>query len=437
MDNPGLWYVLIGALLLAVLLGNTASQRLPVTPAMLYLGVGMLLGPLALGWLRLDARADAGLLERAAEIAVLVSLFTSGLKLRVPLVDSRWKLPFLLATVAMVGTVALIALAGVTLLHLSLGAAILLGAILAPTDPVLASGVQVREPHDRDRLRFALTGEAGMNDGTAFPFVMLGLGLLGAHDFGGVGEWLLVQVLWKTLVGIAVGALCGTAITRLVLRLRTEHRHAVGLDDFLALGLIALSYGLAELAHGWGFLAVFSAGVAMRATERRCSGSLPVEEVRAAAEASESTAAADPRAAPAYLAGAVLDFNEQLDRLCELTLVLLVGILVGSHFNPAALWFAPLLFLVIRPLSAAPCAIRAFSRQEVALIGWFGIRGIGSLYYLAFALRHGLGGAEADQLASLTITIVAISIVIHGISVDALMLRRARTAAPRGAASRP
>ncbi len=429
MHDPALWYFLIGALLLAVLLGNSLLQRLPLTPAMLYLGVGVVLGPAVLDWLRLDAHTDAALLERAAEIAVLVSLFTSGLKLRVPLSDSRWRLPLLLATVSMAITVGLIAVAAMTLLHMSLGAAILLGAILAPTDPVLASGVQVREAHDRDRLRFALTGEAGMNDGTAFPFVMLGLGLLGAGEYHGLAHWFAFEGLWKTFAGLLTGALCGSFVTRLVLRLRTEHRQAVGLDNFLALGLIALSYGLAELVHGWGFLAVFAAGVALRATERRSSGLLPMEKVRAAEEASARVAATDPHAAPAHMAGAVLSFNEQLDRICELTLVLLVGAMLSSHLHPAALWFAPLLFFVIRPFAIAPSVRRSLPFAEAALIGWFGIRGIGSLYYLAFALTHGLGGKEATVIASLTITTVAISIVAHGVSVDALMLRRARARA--------
>jgi len=112
-------------------------------------------------------------------VALLISLFTAGMKLALPLKDKRWRIPVQLATVSMVRTVAAIAAAGVWLLNLPLGATVLLGAILAPTDPVLASNVQVANPGDRDRLRFGLTGEGGLNDGTAFPLVMLGLGLLG------------------------------------------------------------------------------------------------------------------------------------------------------------------------------------------------------------------------------------------------------------------
>ena len=181
--------------------------------------------------------------------------------------DGRWLLPLRLAVVSMIVTVALIAAAGVAWLGLSLGAAILLGGILAPTDPVLAADVQVAEPTDRDRLRFSLTGEAGLNDGTAFPFVLLGLGLLGLHDLGAsLWRWLAVDVLWGVGAGIDIGAALGTLVGRFVLYLRRTHKEAVGLDNFLALGLIGITYGLASWPHGYGFLAVFAAGVALRRT---------------------------------------------------------------------------------------------------------------------------------------------------------------------------
>jgi NhaP-type Na+/H+ or K+/H+ antiporter len=138
---------------------------------------------------------NAVLLERLTEVAVLVSLFTCGMKLEFRWRDGRWRIPVQLATVSMVLTVAAVTALGVYLLNLPLGAAVLLGAILAPTDPVLASDVQVSNPGDRDRLRFGLTGEGGLNDGTAFPFVMLGLGLLGLHELGEGGwRWWAIDV---------------------------------------------------------------------------------------------------------------------------------------------------------------------------------------------------------------------------------------------------
>ena len=180
------------------------------------------------------------MLERLTEIAVIVSLFTAGLKLRVPLRDSAWRLPVSLATASMIVTVGLITVVGYARLEMSLGAAILLGAVLAPTDPVLASDVQVTEPGDRDHLRFGLTGEAGLNDGTAFSFLMLGLGLMGHHALGNNwSRWWLVDVAWAIPGGLLIGFLLGTAVGHLVLYLRKRYPEVVGGEDFLAMGLIA------------------------------------------------------------------------------------------------------------------------------------------------------------------------------------------------------
>jgi NhaP-type Na+/H+ or K+/H+ antiporter len=326
-------------------------------------------------------------------------------------------------------TVGLIALVGVAALELPLGAAILLGAVLAPTDPVLASDVQVTGPRDRDRLRFTLTGEAGFNDGTAFPFVMLGLGLLGLHETGEGGwRWLAVDVLWAIPGGLLVGALLGTAAGRVILFLRREHKEAVGLDDFLALGLIALSYGTALLLHTYGFLAVFAAGLALRKIEASSIGheQAPDEVVAAAAaEGREEEIATDPQTAPAYMTQAVLGFTEQLERMGEVAVMLLVGVMISVTTIPGdALWFVPLLLLVIRPAAAAMGMVGSTATWlQRAFIAWFGIRGIGSIYYLMYAIAHGVSEGPARLLTGLTLAVVATSVVVHGVSVTPLMRR--------------
>ena len=190
------WCVLIGAVLVLMALFGTVLKRLPLTASMFYLALGYVLGPSLLDVLQLPSLRDAAILERITEAAVVISLFTAGLKLRVPLSERRWRLPVQLATLSMALTVGLVALIAYFGLNLPLGAAILLGAILAPTDPVLASDVQVSDPFDADRVRFGLTGEAGLNDGAAFPFVMLGLGLLGLHQIGEFGwRWFAVDLV--------------------------------------------------------------------------------------------------------------------------------------------------------------------------------------------------------------------------------------------------
>jgi len=423
-----IWFVIAGLLLIGMALTGSVLKRLPLTTSLLYLAVGVLLGPIGFGLIQLDPIAESALLERLTEAAVIISLFTAGLKLRIPLSDLRWRLPLRLAFGSMTITVVLVAVVGYFLLGLPLGAAVLLGAILAPTDPVLASDVQTEHPGDSDRLRFSLTGEAGFNDGTAFPFVMLGLGLLGLHEIGDFGwRWLAIDVLWGTLGGLVTGAVLGTLIGRLILYLRREHKEAIGLDDFIALGLIALSYGVALLLHTYGFLAVFAAGVALRRIERRASNGEPppADVVAASSVAAKEEVATHAEKAPAYMAQAVLEFNEQLERIGEVVIVLLVGGMLTRRYLPLeALWFVPVLLLVIRPLSVWLGLLGTrTTRAQRRLIAWFGIRGIGSIYYLMYAIEHHLDKETAERLTAITLTVVAVSIIVHGISVTPLMKR--------------
>jgi len=446
-----LWTTIVGGLLIFMALAGSVLARLPASGSMVYILVGLGVSPLWLGISRLQPLASAEFIEHLAEVVVLVSLFTSGLKLSAGLSDRRWRLPVRLATVSMLVTVAAVTAAGTLLIGLPLGAAVLLAGILAPTDPVLASEVQVTEPMDRDRLRFSLTGEGGLNDGTAFPVVMLGLGLLGLHDLGAWGwRWLAIDVVWAAASGLLVGALFGAGIGKLVLYLRLRHKEATGLDDFLALGLIGLSYGVTLLIHGYGFLAVFAAGVALRRTEQRHSqcardaadddsaGMKPPADVAIEARANPDHAASrdaatDPVNAPAFMAHAVLSFNEQVERIGEVAVVMAIGsVLWAVQWERAVWWFVPLLLLAIRPMAVHVGLIRAsVTRTQKRLIGWFGIRGIGSMYYLAYAETHGLPPDLATTLTAVTLSVVVTSIVVHGVSVTPLMLvygrrRRAR-----------
>ena len=433
-----LWFLIVGALLIVMALSTSVLKRLPLSSAMFYLAAGVALGPVGAAMLDVDVIRDAKLLERFTEIAVVISLFTAGLKLRLPLTDARWRPAILMASVGMVITVGGIAAVGFWGLGLSIGAAVLLGAVLAPTDPVLASDVQVEDADDSETLRFGLTGEAGLNDGTAFPFVMLALGLFGLHEMGPFGaRWLAVDVLWAIGAGLMTGTFCGTVIGRLVVYLRRVHREAVGMDDFLALGLIALSYGLALVIHSYGFLSVFAAGLALRRIEREHSGDEAPRDVRAAAESGEEEAATDPDKAHAYMAQAVLAFNERLERIGEVAVVLILGAMLTSvSWSRIPLWFLPLVFLVIRPVATfASLPGSPMRTSQRAFVAWFGVRGIGSIYYLAFAIAHGVLGAEARQVADFVLAAVAVSIVVHGISVTPLMKWYSARVEPRASVS--
>jgi len=422
MNNAAL-FMLVGGLLLAMGLTTPFIRRLPITSAMIYLAVGILVGPMVLGLFHFNPLKESALLEVLTEVAVLISLFAAGVKMPVPVTFVRWRAPVLLAFLAMAVSVAVVAVFAHYLLGLPLGAAILLGAIIAPTDPVLATDVQIRHPHDRDRLRFILTCEAGMNDGTAFPFVMLGLGLLGLHELGEFGlHWVLVDVLWATTAAIAIGVAAGSGVAYLVVRLRRNQRDAGLLDDFLGLGLIGVVYGLSVLSSAWGFLAVFFAAVALRQTELGLAGGAPdlPQQLQ-----TEMPGAIDDVAPTHHVSEASLVFKEHLERLSELVLILLIG---GTLFLDSWSWraigFALFLFTIARPLSVVASLLGTrIPWRIIGMTGWFGVRGIGSLYYLMYAIQHGLPEDLAVELIHLTLVVVTISIVVHGISVKPMMSR--------------
>jgi NhaP-type Na+/H+ or K+/H+ antiporter len=223
-----------------------------------------------------------------------------------------------------------------------------------------------------------------------------------------------------------------------VLYLRRTHKEAIGLDDFLGLGLIALSWGAAGVLKGNGFLAVFAAGIALRQVERSQTRGRDVqpavEQARANPDCSVADAlAVDPQHAPAFMAHAVLGFNQQLERIGELAIVITIGALLWAvQWDPAMWWFVPVLLLLIRPVSVVlGLAGSSSSTQQRTLIGWFGIRGGGSLYYLMYALNRGVPEALADQVVAVTLTVIVASIVLHGLSVTPLMTLYQRTIARR------
>jgi NhaP-type Na+/H+ or K+/H+ antiporter len=423
-----LWFLLVGVLLLAMGLTSSVLKRLPITPAIIYLAVGILVGPTGLNVFHFNPLKDAALLEVLTEVVVLISLFSAGVKMPVPFNFTRWRAPIMLATVSMAISVGLVAAFTHYLLGLPLGAGVLLGAILAPTDPVLATDVQSRHPGDRDQLRFTLTSEAGMNDGSAFPFVMLGMGLLGLHELGDYGlHWVWMDVLWATAAAVAIGIVCGAGLAWLGCKLRSAPYHHELLDDFLGLGLIGVVYGLSVLVGAWGFLAVFFAAVALRQTELKLTGvTRDIHHASASQQtrSTDSTAHPDIEPPPTVSKGSLV-FKEHLERLSEVVLILLVG---GTLFHNSWSWrvvgLALFLFVVVRPLSVliGLLASRVSWRMR-GMMGWFGVRGIGSLYYLMYAIQHGLPEPLALELIQFTLITVTLSIIVHGISVKPMMNR--------------
>jgi sodium/hydrogen antiporter len=272
-----------------------------------------------------------------------------------------------------------------------------------------------------------------MNDGSAFPFVMLGLGLLGLHDLGDFGwRWVAVDVVWATSASIVIGVVAGAGLARLgwILR-RAPHRQEL-LDDFLGLGLIGVVYGATVMAHAWGFLAVFFAAVALRQTEQRLAQRSTAAAVNATAGLPGMLA---PPMQPDLVSEGSLIFKEHLERIAELLLVLLVGgTLFLSSWSWAAVGLALFVFVVVRPVSVliGLWGTRTAWRMR-AMTSWFGVRGIGSLYYLMYAIQHGLPEPLALQFIQLTLIVVTLSIFLHGTSVKPLMehvWQRRKKAAP-------
>jgi NhaP-type Na+/H+ or K+/H+ antiporter len=391
----------IGALLAGIL--PRLVERRPLSLPIAFVGLGAVVFALPTGLPDVNPLAYPRLTEHLTEAGVIVALMGAGLKIDRPGWGRTWTSTWRLLLVAMPVTIAVVALLGWWWAGLVPAAALLLGAALAPTDPVLAAEVQVGEPTDEedseDEVRFALTSEAGLNDGLAFPFVYAALAMLaaGTHPDGWLVDWVWQDVLLKGVIGVVGGVLVGKLLGRLFFRARSEAlrlaRHSEG---FLALAATFLAYGLVEVAGGYGFLAVFVAARAIRSAER----SHEYHQV-------------------------LHDYSEQTERLLTMLLLLLLGgALVDGLLGPLT-WPAAavglMLVLVVRPL-VGRLSLRGApgTPSEHWVIGAFGIRGIGSFYYLAYAVSHAdVPGREL--LWAVVGFVVLVSVVLHGVAATPVM----------------
>ena len=341
------------------------------------------------------------LVMRLTEFLVVISLMGAGLKLDRPLGFRAWRLTWRLLGVAMPLTILCLALAAHWLLGLSAAAALLLAAALAPTDPVLASEIQVGPPDtgEEDEIRFALTSEAGLNDGLAFPFVFAAIAMsaVGPDDMPWFGTWVAVDVIWRIAAGVAVGYGAGRALAWLLFGMPHRAKLSQSGDGFVALGITCVAYALAELAHGYGFIAVFVAALALRAAERHHAYQRKLH-----------------------------DFAEELERVMMMLLLVGFGAAItgGSLFGGltwAGAGFAVLVLFVVRPLIAwLGLAGTRLPAAERGIISFYGIRGIGSMYYLTYALQAGTFAEPATLWSTLAFTVL-LSIVLHGTTVTPVM----------------
>lgn len=425
------WVAVLGAVLLTLALTSSYLRWMPVTTSAMCLVLGVAIGPMGLGVLKLDISDSSVWMEHLTEVAVVFSLFVSGLKLRLPLKDRTWRVAYGLAGPVMILCIAGLCLALHYLFGLGWGVSMLIGAMLAPTDPVLAALVQVNDARDDDRVRFGFSGEAGLNDGTAFPFVILGLLMLHEDGSGFLGDWLLRNVLWAVPAGLLVGYWMGRGIGKLTLSMRIRNADStLSPNDYLALALIALAYVVAEWIQGYGFLSVFAAGLGLRQAEVKSTdeaappaehlvqpvvGHETVDPQQAVLGDTESLD--DSQLAAGVMMSDMLAFGSLVERSMEVFLVTLLGVVMATHWDSRALLISALLFIVIRPLSVLIVPWRRLlDTPQRLLIGWFGIRGIGSLFYLFFALNHELQPEVAQLCINLTLSVVALSILVHGVT---------------------
>lgn len=389
-----------GALILLVAWLPMALRELPLSLPMFCVGVGYVVFGFSSGDTP-SPLAYPRVTERLTELVVIVALTGAGLKLDRPFGWRTWSMTWRLLAIAMPLSIAGIALLGHWLLGLGVAAALLLGAALAPTDPVLASDVQVGPPRSggEDEVRFTLTAEAGLNDGLAFPFVNLAiaLALYGLSPEAWLWDWLAVDVAWKLAAGVAVGWAVGWGLGWLTFHMPNRAKLSRTGDGFVALGATFLAYGVTEMAHGYGFLAVFVAAIAIRNAERHSDYHERLH-----------------------------DFAEQTERLLMMVLLVLFGGALAGGLLDALTWTgaaAVLLFVfLVRPLAglASLAGEGHHPLRERAAVAFFGIRGLGSFYYLAYALNKA-SFENAETLWAVLGLTVLVSIVLHGSTVTPAM----------------
>jgi sodium/hydrogen antiporter len=369
--------------------------------SLIYLGLGVLaaavLGLTGADWL--DPLEDASLLEHVTELAVVIALFSTGLKLERALRWREWSTVTRLLVIGMPALIALCAAFGSAVMGLSLGGAIVLASALAPTDPVLAGDIGVGPPGDDEEEHephFGISAEAGFNDGLAFPFVLLGLAI--AED-SSLLEWAAADVVYAIVAGTAVGAAIGLGIAWSIVRLRDRELLIPALDGWVAVGASLGIYGVAEALGAYGFLAVFAGGLAFRRYERE-------HELNAR----------------------VHDGAEVVEKFAELAVILLLGSMLtldGLAAPGAAGWgLALLVVFVLRPLTVNVALLGSRLRRpgERAFLAWFGVRGVGTLFYVAVAAAPGspLPPGERELIVWTAIGCVILSVVLHGVTAGPL-----------------
>lgn len=395
-----LWLTGAGVLIALVAWLPLALRKLPLSLPIVCIGIGAAVFSLPSVWLRPMPMDYPHIAERFTEFIVIIALMGAGLKLDRAFSWRKWRVTWRLLAITMPLSIGAITLIGGLGLGLSWIAALLLGASLAPTDPVLAADVQVGPPKsgEEDEVRFGLTSEAGLNDGFAFPFVNLAiaLGLSAATGEPWARDWVLHSVLWEIAVGVIGGVLIGRLFGWLTFHIPAETKLAQTGDGLIAIAATFVAYGVTEMLNCYGFLAVFVTALTLRRSHRDHEFNRDMH-----------------------------DITEQVERIGMMVLLILFGgALIDGLLAPLG-WVeviaAAAIILVVRPLTGliGLAGLRA-DRSEKLTLAFFGIRGVGSFYYLAYALNH-MQMAEGERLWAIVGLVALMSILLHGLTVTPAM----------------
>jgi NhaP-type Na+/H+ or K+/H+ antiporter len=389
-----------------------ALRRLPLSLPIVCIGLGALIFSLPGVTLRPLPDLYPAVAERFTEFVVIIALMGAGLKIDRIFNVRRWAVTWRLLAITMPLSIATIALLGLWA-GLPWIVALLLGASLAPTDPVLAADVQVGPPRtgEEDEVRFGLTSEAGLNDGLAFPFVHLAIALAASKATGEpwLLDWLTYNVVWEIGVGLLGGWLVGRLFGWLTFRMPAGGKLASTGDGLIAIAATFVSYGLTEMVHCYGFLAVFVTALTLRHAHREHDFQREMHDV-----------------------------TEQVERLAMMVLLLLFGgaLVSGLLASLTAIDVALALgcLLIVRPLAglAGLLGLKVRRREKLTL-AFFGIRGVGSIYYVAYALNETAFPAT-DRLWGIVGLVILLSVLLHGLTVTPVMrgLDRSRGKDPDG-----
>lgn len=395
-----LWLTGAGVLIALVAWLPLALRRLPLSLPIICIAIGALIFSVPAISLRPLPMAYPTISERFTEFVVIIALMGAGLKLDRTFEWRRWSVTWRLLAITMPLSIAAITLIGGWGLGLTWVAALLLGASLAPTDPVLAADVQVGPPisGEEDEVRFGLTSEAGLNDGLAFPFVNLAiaLGLAATTGEPWAREWVLHSVLWEVGVGVAGGWLIGKLFGWLTFRIPAETKLARTGDGLIAIAATFVSYGVTEILNCYGFLAVFVTALTLRRSHRDHEFNYQMHAI-----------------------------TEQLERIAMMVLLVLFGgALVDGLLQPLRWqdWLAAVaIILLVRPATGMIAMIGCKADlSERLTLAFFGIRGVGSFYYVAYALNHG-DFAGGERLWAIVGLVALLSILLHGLTVTPMM----------------